>query len=123
MPRGSIRRRSLRKRTKGGNFNGAADYAQKVYGNTTEQHAAGPNTNVIAMKQVGGKKQQQEGGKKQQQQEQQQEEQEGGNVLSDIAVPVTLIYANHTFGKRKSTKRPPKSRRFRKSRRFSRSRR
>jgi hypothetical protein len=42
----------------------------------------------------------------------------GGNVLAQLAVPALYVYANNTFGKRKSSGR--KTRRFRRSRKFGR---
>jgi hypothetical protein len=40
------------KKHKGGS--GAAEYGQAVYGDASQQHAAGPNDNVIAMKHISG---------------------------------------------------------------------
>ena len=42
----------------------------------------------------------------------------GGNILAQLAVPALYVYANNTFGKRKSSGR--KTRRFRRSRKFGR---
>jgi hypothetical protein len=42
----------------------------------------------------------------------------GGNLLSTLAVPAVYLYANNTFGKRRSSGR--KTRRFRRSRRSGR---
>ena len=42
----------------------------------------------------------------------------GGNVLAQLAVPALYVYANNTFGKRKSSGR--KTRRFRRSRKYGR---
>jgi hypothetical protein len=42
----------------------------------------------------------------------------GGNILAQLAVPALYVYANNTFGKRKSSGR--KTRRFRRSRRSGR---
>lgn len=88
---------------------GAADWAISVFGNTDSQHAAA-GTNVIEMKnpevtvvpvaaEVKG------GGRG------------GRGVLTDVAVPALLLYANNTFKRRKSMKRVKKSRKSRKSRR------
>jgi hypothetical protein len=41
----------------------------------------------------------------------------GRGVLTDVAVPALLLYANNTFKRRKSMKRAKKSRKSRKSRR------
>ena len=90
---------------------GAADWAISVFGNTDSQHAAA-GTNVIEMRNpevvvapqaadaaVKG------GGRG------------GRGVLTDVAVPALLLYANNTFKRRKSMKRVKKSRKSRKSRR------
>jgi hypothetical protein len=84
---------------KGGNCAGAAAHGTLVYGAAGTQQAV-PGSNVIQMK--GGKK-----------------KSKGGNILSDMALPASLMYANHTFGKRRSTKKHV-SRKNRKSRRFRR---
>ena len=91
MPRHS---RTIKRRNKGGD--GASEYGTQVYGAAGSQHAV-PGSNVIAMNPiVGGKLPNLSpapfmGGKK---------NKNGGNVLSDIALPVTLIYANQAFGRK-----------------------
>lgn len=44
----------------------------------------------------------------------------GGNLLSTLAVPAMYLYANNTFGKRRSSSSGRKTRRFRRSRRSGR---
>lgn len=70
--------------------NGAAEHGVNVFGGPGQQHAV-EGSNVIAMKIVGGK------GKK-------TRKNKGGNVLSEIALPVTLLYANHAYSAKKSNK-------------------
>lgn len=69
---------------------GTATHGEAVYGSAGQQHAVA-GTNVIAMNAPlkGGKK---------------TKRNNGGNVLSDIALPVSLIYANQTFSNKKSRK-------------------
>jgi len=92
----------------------ASTYSQAVYGDANQQHAALGDGNVIAAKYVsncsvvGGK------GKKKQSSKQ-QKQQDGGNLLQDVAVPALLLYANQTFGKKRTSKRFNKSRRFTRS--------
>jgi len=98
----------------------ASTYSQAVYGSANQQHAAIGEGNLIAAKYVsncsvvGGK------GKKhlssKQKQQEQQQQQDGGNILQDVAVPALLLYANQTFGKKRTSKRFNKSRRFTRSR-------
>ena len=76
---------------KGGNCSGAAEHGIAVYGAAGAQHAA-PGGNVIAMNEI-------KGGKKN----------KGGDVLTEIAIPATLIFANQTLGKKRSMKYKPKS--------------
>lgn len=71
---------------------GSAEYGVKVFGAANDQHAV-PGSNVIAMK-VGGK------GKK----SRKNRKNKGGNILGDIAIPVTLLYANHAYSSKKSNK-------------------
>ena len=40
----------------------------------------------------------------------------GGNVLNNLAVPAVLLYANNTFGKKRSSGKSTKNRRFRRNR-------
>jgi hypothetical protein len=126
-----------KKNYKGGNFSSASEYATQVYGAAGSQQAV-PGTNLIQMKQVGGLGVANSaaavsssnsnnmvkhggklipllpttvGGKK---------NKNGGNIISDVAVPATLIYANHVYGKKRSSnknysKKNRKSRRFRKT--------
>jgi hypothetical protein len=88
---------------------GAADWAISVFGNTDSQHAAA-GTNVIEMKNpevtVAPVAAEVKGGGR-----------GGRGVLTDVAVPALLLYANNTFNRRKSMKRVKKSRKSRKSRR------
>ncbi len=69
---------------------GAATYGEAVYGSAGQQQAI-PGTNVIAMNDPSTIK----GGKK-------TKKNNGGNVLSELAVPVSLLYVNHTFSQKKS---------------------
>ena len=90
---------------------GAADWAISVFGNTDSQQAVA-GSNVIEMKNPeavalpadavvkGGNN-----------------KRGGRGVLTDVAVPALLLYANNTFKRRKSMKRVKKSRKSRKSRR------
>jgi hypothetical protein len=104
MPKYS-RSKRLSKRMKGGN--GAAEYAEKVYGSAGNQHADPAGGNVIAMNRVtGGKKQ----------------EQQGGKILTDIALPAVLVVANHTLGRKQPVRNTKKFyRKNRRSNRFRRS--
>ena len=88
---------------------GAADWAVSVFGNTDSQQAVA-GSNVIEMKNpeavappVAAEV---KGGRR-----------GGRGVLTDVAVPARLLYANNTFKRRKSMKRVKKSRKSRKSRR------
>jgi hypothetical protein len=83
---------------------GVAEYGVKVFGGPGEQHAV-EGSNVIAMNVVKGGK-----GKK-------TRKNKGGSVLSDIAVPMTLLYANHAYSAKKSKKsfKPKKSLKNRRS--------
>ena len=82
---------------------GAAEFGVKTYGAAGSQQAV-PGSNVIAMR----------GGKKSRKQRKQNK---GGNILSDMAVPASLIYANHVLGKKTYKKNGGKvSRKNRKSR-------
>ena len=89
---------------------GAADYAISVFGNTDGQNAA-EGSNVIQMQNpdavqvpsvTGGAR-----------------KRGGQGILTDVAVPALLLYANNTF-KRKSYKKLRKSIRKRKSKRYTR---
>jgi hypothetical protein len=80
------------KLTTGGN--GAHEYGGKVFG-AAGQQAAVEGSNVIDMKEVKGGK-----GKK----SRKNRKNRGGNILSEIAVPVTLLYANHAYSAKKSNK-------------------
>jgi hypothetical protein len=130
MPKKS---RSMKK-MKGGV--GAADHAIQVFGDAGAQHAA-PGGNVIAMNEVkGGSKMVSlmpavvGGGKNKggnvltdiavpatllvaNQSIENKEKTEGGNILSDIALPATLVFANQTFGKKESVN---KSKSYKKNR-------
>ena len=81
---------------------GAADYAISVFGNTDAQHAVA-GSNVIQMQNpnavvpvapmvTGGARQR-----------------GGQGILTDVAVPALLLYANNTFKRRKSNKKLRKS--------------
>lgn len=90
---------------------GAADWAISVFGNTDSQQAVA-GSNVIEMKNPEAVALPADAAVK------------GGNnkrggrgVLTDVAVPALLLYANNTFKRRKSMKRVKKSRKSRKSRR------
>jgi|688.fasta_scaffold86353_5 hypothetical protein len=91
---------------------GAADWAISVFGNTDSQQAVA-GSNVIEMKNpeavaVPSADAGVKGG----------DNKKGGRgVLTDVAVPALLLYANNTFKRRKSMKRTKKSRKSRKSRR------
>lgn len=74
------------------NGGGAAEYGVKVFGAAGQQHAV-EGGNLIKMK-VGGK------GKK----SRKNRKNKGGNILSEIAVPATLLYANHAYSAKKSNK-------------------
>ncbi len=88
---------------------GAADWAISVFGNTDSQQAVA-GSNVIEMKNpetvTPAVAAEVKGGRK-----------GGRGVLTDVAVPALLLYANNTFKRRKSMKRVKKSRKSRKSRR------
>jgi hypothetical protein len=58
------------------------------------------------------------GGKKRSVKKGKRKGKKGGNLLSTLAVPAVYLYANNTFGKRRSSGR--KTRRFRRSRRSGR---
>lgn len=70
---------------------GSAEYGVKVFGASNAQHPV-EGSNVIAMNVVKGGK-----GKKSR-----KNMNKGGNLLSDIAVPVTLLYANQVYSSKKS---------------------
>lgn len=82
---------------------GGSSFTEMVYGAPNQQHAI-PGSNVIDAKYVsncatvGAMK----GGRKSRKQQQQQ--QDGGNVIQDIAVPAILLYANQTFGRRRTSR-------------------
>jgi hypothetical protein len=143
MPNNLTRR--SKKQIKGGVCSNASSYVTQVYGDASSQHPAGVATgNLIAMKPVvGGKLQALSpnviGGKKNKNGGNVlsdvalpaslvyanhvlgKKNKNGGNVLSDVALPATLIYANQNFGKRHSSKKYGRvSRKNRRSRRFSR---
>jgi hypothetical protein len=88
---------------------GAADWAISVFGNTDSQQAVA-GSNVIEMKNpeavappvVAEVK----GGRR-----------GGRGVLTDVAVPALLLYANNTFKRRKSMKKSRKSRKSRRGKR------
>jgi len=75
---------------------GAADNAIAVFGDMKDQHPVGGGDHTIAMKQIAGgdammlKK--------------------GGNMITDLGVPVVLVAANHLYKKR-GTKKGGKKRR------------
>ncbi len=83
---------------------GAAENAIRVYGNTDEHHAVtgsnviamnNPNTPIVANPAMTGGKR------------------GGRGVLTDVAVPALLLYANNTFRRRKSMRRTRKNRKSR----------
>lgn len=118
---------------------GAADHVASVVGDTTSQVAqlgrgneiqttvSGQNPDLgssfgngmysgstllgMASPYKGGKKRSAKKGKG-------KKSKKGGNVLAQLAVPALYVYANNTFGKRRSSGR--KTRRFRRSRKFGR---
>ena len=101
---------------KGGS--GAADYAIGVFGNTDAQHSV-DGSNVIRMQNpeaaavvpvvTGGNNNRNNNNN-----------QNGGQgILTDVAVPALLLYANNTF-KRKNSKKFRKSMRKSKSKRYTR---
>jgi hypothetical protein len=88
---------------------GAADTGIAVFGDMKDQQPVGGGDNTIVMKQIAGgnammlKK--------------------GGNMITDLGVPVVLVAANHLYKKRdtkkggkkrRGTKKNGKSRRYRK---------
>jgi hypothetical protein len=75
---------------------GAAQHAEYVYGKGDQQHAA-DGTNVIAMNKVGGRRR----------------KRGGQGVLTDVAVPALLLYANTVY---KPTRKIFKGRKSQKSR-------
>lgn len=83
---------------------GAAEWATAVYGPPDSHHAVN-NSNVIAMQNpnnaVGGGRMRYKKG--------------GNGILTDVAVPALLLYANNTFKRNKSMR--SRSRKNRKSRR------
>lgn len=88
---------------------GAADWAISVFGNTDSQQAVA-GSNVIEMKNpeavappVAAEV---KGGRR-----------GGRGVLTDVAVPALLLYANNTFKRRKSMKKSRKSRKSRRGKR------
>jgi hypothetical protein len=90
---------------------GAADWAISVFGNTDSQQAVA-GSNVIEMKNPEAVALPADAGVKG------GDNKKGGRgVLTDVAVPALLLYANNTFKRRKSMKRVKKSRKSRKSRR------
>jgi hypothetical protein len=88
---------------------GAADWATSVFGDTDNQHAAA-GTNVIEMKNpeagVVAQSDGVSGGRR-----------GGRGVLTDVAVPALLLYANNTFKRRKSMRKSRKNRKSRRRRR------
>ena len=81
----------------------ASAYGTRVYGAAGNQHAA-PGGNVIAMNVGGGKMPDLSpttvGGRRSR--GRRSRGRRGGNILSDIALPATLMYANHAYGKGKN---------------------
>ena len=117
---------------------GAADHLINVVGNPTSQAAqlgrgneiqtavSGQNPDLTSSASVGngmysgstllGMASPYKGGKKRSSKK--SKGKKGGNVLAQLAVPALYVYANNTFGKRRSSGR--KTRRFRRSRKFGR---
>lgn len=86
----------------------ASTYGTRVYGAAGNQHAA-PGGNVIAMNVGGGKMPDLSpttvGGRRSRGRRtrgRRSRGRRGGNILSDIALPATLMYANHAYGKGKN---------------------
>ena len=85
----------------------ASTYGTRVYG---AQHAAPGGGNVIAMNVGGGKMPDLSpttlGGRRSRGRRSRgrrsRGRRRGGNILSDIALPATLMYANHAYGKEKN---------------------
>ena len=96
---------------------GAADWAISVFGNTDSQQAVA-GSNVIEMKNPeavavpvaadvkGGNNNNRNNSRR-----------GGRGVLTDVAVPALLLYANNTFKRRKSIKKSRKSRKSRRGKR------
>jgi len=87
---------------------GGPEHAIQVYGASHDHHAVS-GSNVIAMNQVKGGKLNVlmpavVGGAK-----------NGGNILTDIAVPATLMVVNQTYKKRKGGKKQLKSKKNQRS--------
>jgi predicted PolB exonuclease-like 3'-5' exonuclease len=122
MPRKDSKRKSGKRSQKGGVS--AAEYAIGVYGNGYEQHAQA-GSNIIEAKTMEGVGCGQKGGdsKKmdkilenqekilekqneiiEKQEEKKVDEMEGGNVLADLAVPVSLVALSQVYNRRKSAK-------------------
>ena len=102
---------------KGGS--GAADYAIGVFGNTDAQHAVA-GSNVIQMQNPEATAVPVVTGGNNNRNNNNNNNQIGGQgILTDVAVPALLLYANNTF-KRKSFKKLRKSIRKRKSKRNTR---
>ena len=119
---------------------GAADHLMSVVGNTHSQVAqlgrgneiqtavSGQNPDLGSSAAVGngmysgstllGMASPYKGGKKRSSKKGKGKSKKGGNVLAQLAVPALYVYANNTFGKRRSSGR--KTRRFRRSRKFGR---
>ena len=83
---------------------GAADYAIGVFGNTDAQHAVA-GSNVIQMQNPNAVNPVITGGT---------HKKGGHGILTDVAVPALLLYANNTFKRRKSYKKHRKTIRKRK---------
>ena len=98
---------------------GAADYAIGVFGNTDAQHAVA-GSNVIQMQNPEATAVPVVTGGNNNRNNNNNNNQIGGQgILTDVAVPALLLYANNTF-KRKSFKKLRKSIRKRKSKRYTR---
>jgi hypothetical protein len=99
---------------------GAADWAVSVFGSTDSQHAVA-GSNVIEMKNpeavavpVAADV---KGGNNNNNNNRNNSRRGGRGVLTDVAVPALLLYANNTFKRRKSIKKSRKSRKSRRGKR------
>lgn len=108
---------------KGGS--GAADYAIGVFGNTDAQHAVA-GSNVIQMQNpeaavpvTGGNNNRNNNNNSSNNNSNNNNQIGGQGILTDVAVPALLLYANNTF-KRKNLRKLRKSIRKRKSKRYTR---
>jgi hypothetical protein len=104
-------KRNSKKQLKGGD---ASHHAIAVYGDAGQQNSVGAGSNVIAQNSVENKVEVPvvKGGNKEKYNEVALEQEGGKGLLTDLAVPAVLLYANELVSKK--SKKSEKKRRFNK---------